>query len=113
MKYVITESQCSLIMEEIPLLLKRRYGTEYMKEILDEVIADNPDFCDEFWNGDEYADEIISYAVLEIFKPFDFTDLDTMLSYNQLKDKFVEKYTNEFFDYLKDNYHFHCDEVID
>ena len=64
MKYIITEQQYNMIMEEsIPLWFKRRFNAGFMKEFIIDASINNPTPCDDFDNEFEYAHKIIEEAV--------------------------------------------------
>lgn len=89
MKYLISESQYILILEEnLPVWIRRRLsGKESFSDFIDQAqdIYNCEDFSDEF----EYADNVISAAVDDFLT----TNEDTLESYDENYDELHDTVT--------------------
>lgn len=64
MKYIITERQHRFLIEqEIPNWFKRRFNAASMEEYITKAEINHPMLCDDFNDGFEYADKVITDAV--------------------------------------------------
>lgn len=108
MKYIITESQLNLLVEGIPLSIRRRFNAETMEGHMFNAEVDlNPcDFSDEF----EYADNVITWA-LDNFLTIDESFIDEMGDeYDDIVELLRDKMKDWFADYLFDEYLSKCGE---
>ena len=87
MKYIITESQLKMIVEQdVPLWLKRRLNAGALKEYIDEAVQleNFSDYDDQF----EYADNVIMHAVNN------FLTIDEDFFNNESYDEWTERLTD-------------------
>jgi hypothetical protein len=108
MNYLITESQFNLLVESIPLSIKRRFKPDVMESYIFNAQVDiNPcDFSDEF----EYANNIITWA-LDNFLTVDESILNDMgEDYDDIAEMLSDKMKDWFSDYLFEEYLSSCGE---
>ena len=87
MKFIITESQLKMIVEQdVPLWLKRRLNAGALKEYIDEAVQleNFSDYDDQF----EYADNVIMHAVNN------FLTIDEDFFNNESYDEWTERLTD-------------------
>jgi len=86
MKYIITESQYNLLVENYLSWLKRRVNPESMKKYITTAEINFPTLCDDFGDEFEYADNVIRWAV-------DNTWYDELQKNRKLVAKLISKNT--------------------
>lgn len=62
MNYLITESQLKLIVEGVPMWVKRRLDEETLSKYIYDAILNFPNPCDEFKEDLYYANVVIRWA---------------------------------------------------
>lgn len=109
MKYIITESQYTFLIEqETPNWFKRRYNAESMREYIDKAEEFYPTLCDDFGDEFDYADNVIMHAVRE----FMTTDEDIFEDerYDEWEERLVEMCKEKFGERLFEIYRTTCQE---
>lgn len=109
MKYIITERQHRFLIEqEIPNWFKRRFNVESMEEYITKAEINHPMLCDDFNDGFEYADNIITDAV----RDFMTTDEDIFDDerYDEWEERLIEMCKEKFGERLFEVYRTTCQE---
>ncbi len=109
MKYIITERQHRFLIEqEIPNWFKRRFNAESMEEYITKAEINHPMLCDDFNDGFEYADNIITDAV----RDFMTTDEDIFDDerYDEWEERLIEMCKEKFGERLFEVYRTTCQE---
>ena len=109
MKYIITESQYNLLVENSALLwVRRRMTYENMKEYIMNGELNFPTLCDDFGDEFEYADNVIAWAVDDFLTSREEAFLDEM--YDEVYEVIVDKCKECFGNYLMEIYKSTCPE---
>lgn len=112
MKYIITESQYDLLLEDSPLLwIKRRLTYDSMEKFINDGEINFPTLCDDFDDEYEYADGVIKWAVDDFLTSNEDAFMDEM--YDELHEIVVDKCRDWFGDYLIEIYINTCNEDED
>jgi hypothetical protein len=109
MKYIITERQHRFLIEqEIPNWFKRRFNAESMEEYITKAEINHPMLCDDFNDGFEYADNIITDAV----RDFMTTDEDIFDDerYDEWEERLVDMCKEKFGERLFEVYRTTCQD---
>ena len=109
MKYIITERQHRFLIEqEIPNWFKRRFNAESMEEYITIAEINHPMLCDDFNDGFEYADNIITDAV----RDFMTTDEDIFddVRYDEWEERLIDMCKEKFGERLFEVYRTTCQE---
>jgi len=109
-KYIITESQLNLLIENQNLWLRRRLNKENLQNFITNAEIDYPMLCDDFGDEFEFADKIISRAVddflLEDMEKLDFLNDQ----YDYLHDMVTDMAKEWFGENLLEIYRNTCNE---
>lgn len=108
MKYIITESQYNLLVENYLSWLKRRVNPESMKKYITTAEINFPTLCDDFGDEFEYADNVIRWAVDDFLTSNEDSYLDEM--YDEIHDLIVDWCKGWFGEYLFEIYRNTCPE---
>ncbi len=108
MKYIITESQYNLLVENYLSWLKRRVNPESMKNYITTAEINFPTLCDDFGDEFEYADNVIRWAVDDFLTSNEDSYLDEM--YDEIHDLIVDWCKGWFGEYLFEIYRNTCPE---
>lgn len=108
MKYIITESQYKILVEDYDLRLKRRLTYDNMKEHINGGEINYPTLCDDFEDEFEYASNVIQWAADDFMSSNEDAFPDE--SYYEIHDIVVEKCKDWFGEYLFDIYRNTCSE---
>ncbi len=108
MKYIITESQYNLLVENYLSWLKRRVNPESMKNYITTAEINFPTLCDDFGDEFEYADNVIRWAVDDFLTSNEDSYLDEM--YDEIHDLIVDWCKGWFGEYLFEIYRNTCTE---
>jgi hypothetical protein len=98
MKYIITESQYKLLNEDLPISLRRRLSSDWLRETLDYGVLEHMDPCDF-----DYPGEYISEAC-DILKDIILEDTDNVNIAPSDRDNLYNTLVDMFSDYLS-RYH--------
>lgn len=111
MKYILTEDQYNLILESsLTKWVSRRANEEILKKHISDGEINFPTLCDDFDDGYEYADEVISWAIDDFLEGYDFGDYTDEPDYVDVRDYLSQLCRNLFGQYLIDIYRQTCPE---
>ena len=109
-KYIITESQLNLLIEDENLWLRRRLNKDNLQNFITNAEIDYPMLCDDFGDEFEFADKIISRAV-DDFLLEDEEKLDFLSDqYDYLHDMVTDMVKKWFGENLLEVYRNTCNE---
>lgn len=108
MKYIITESQYTLLVEDYHLRLKRRLTFDNMKKHIQDGEVNFPTLCDDFEDEFEYASNVIQWAADDFMSSNEDAFSDE--NYYEIHDIVVEKCKDWFGEYLFEIYRNTCPE---
>jgi hypothetical protein len=105
MKIIITERQNKLLMEGLPMGIRRRINIRMIKDHLDFSILESVNPCDYSTSGD-FITEMCDMMVVDFLGDFEF-DSGLKVSPKE-KDDFFYFLTDNFADYLQEFYDKQC-----
>jgi hypothetical protein len=105
MKIIITERQNNLLMEDLPISLRRRINYNILKDHLDFSILESVNPCDYSTLGD-FIGEMCDMMVVAFLDDFEY-DSGLKVSPKD-KDDFYYFMTDNFADYLQEFYDKQC-----
>ena len=110
MRYIITESQYKLIMEEnIPSSIRRRTDKETLDHYINLGIMNYPTLCDDFDNPHAYVNDVVDYAIFELI--YDINDeMENKDYFYRVLNYLREVFLNLYEDKLIEDYNFTCIE---
>jgi hypothetical protein len=113
MKYIITESQYKLLLENSTFKkLKRKINKPYLSEFIEEAIEDFEQ-CSEFDDGYEYADEVITRAISNFLYGLTMELSFTHESFEEAAETLFEICWDWFADELVESFTNECSEEED
>jgi hypothetical protein len=107
-KYIISETQYKLLVEDYHLRLKRRLTYNSMKKHINDGEINFPTLCDDFEDEFEYADNVIQWATDDFLYSNEDVFFDDM--YDEVHEIVVEKSKVWFGEYLFEIYRNTCPE---
>ena len=112
MKYIITERQYKVLMEQdySQVWFRRRANKETMQSFIDRFVADELNPCDDYEDEFEYAQNVIDSAVSSILTIDE--DFFSSPDYDDYHDMLVNMCKEWFGQYLFDDYRNTCDDEI-
>ena len=111
MKYIITENQYNFILESsLTNWVSRRANVEILKNHIVDGEINFPTLCDDFEDGYEYADNVISWAIDDFLESYDLGNYIEEPDYDDVRDYLNTLCRNLFGQYLIDIYKTTCSE---
>lgn len=108
MKYILTEGQIQLLNESgLISFVKRRISPEYLKKFVSNGEINFPTLCDDFEDEFEYADNVIEWAVDDLFSEYGEDEYEDP-EYNNIRDYITNYMRDEYGEYLFDIYRNTC-----
>ena len=105
MKYIITERQHNLLMENLPSSIRRRFNFNMIKDHLDFTILESINPCD--WDDfGDFVEEICNSIVVDL--RYDFHQITGEDIDNKTKDDLYYFMIDNFYDYLANFYNKQC-----
>ena len=96
----------------IPISIKRRANEETLKKYITMGEIEYPTLCQDFYDGFEYADSVIDYALDQFLYEID-DNIDNKDYYSDVMDYLRNVCQSIFGQYLIDIYKTTCSEEID
>ena len=108
-KYIVTESQMKLLLENDTMLwIKRRATKNFMFDFIQKAEIEFPMLCDDFENELDYASNVIRWAIDDFLTIDEEMFLDDR--YDEVSDILTELCKDWFGDYLIEIYRNTCTE---
>jgi hypothetical protein len=108
-KYIVTESQMKLLLENDTMLwIKRRATKNFMFDFIQKAEIEFPTLCDDFENELDYASNVIRWAIDDFLTIDEEMFLDDR--YDEVSDILTELCKDWFGDYLIEIYRNTCTE---
>ena len=107
MKYILTEKQLRLIMEDNPLSwVKRRIRKDILQEYIQEAEINFPTLCDDFPTAEDYANGVIKWAIDDFLTTHEDIFLDDR--YDEVSESLIKRCENWFGENLISIYNNTC-----
>ena len=101
MKFIITESQYSLLTENsLSNWVRRRISKEFLQDLIFQGELEYPTLCSDFYDEHEYADKVIEWVVDELLSQFPSSDYFNEPDYTDVKDFLTKTLIQLFYQYL-------------
>jgi hypothetical protein len=96
MKYIISESQHKIFLEQrVPISIRRRATPENLEKYILDSEVNNPPECSHYADGYDYADAVIDEAIDNFLSKFS-SDIEETDEYSDILDYFRNLFRNMF-----------------